>query len=617
MLILIFSSCNLNEILQYPEDNKAFFLLFCDCNSFRYTYPSEGEIVTVPDSPLFPNPGYTLISWNTSEDGTGVSYVIGSSFKMSSEPITLYAIWEEIPKEYTVSYVAASASGGSVPMDNSIYFTNDEIVVMGNVGALYRTDCVFTGWNTRPDGTGTSYKEGDAIIVSDSSVSLYAEWTIIFPSSFAGGSGTITDPFQISTAGQLFLIKNFLDSNFIQTADLDMAPYCEKKLWVSIGQYLGDSYYQYMFQGNYNGQGYDIANFATENLALFTILAPSSIVKNINFKSVNITHAQNIGTITGKNFGLIDNCSVSGFITGQGSIGGIACENNGKISNCSSSMGIKGGSYNYDAVGGIAGESNPNRRGIGNAGIITDSNFSGEIEAKGYSGGIVGHSYYGTITKCGVDGQIGGSGYSNIGGIIGYSFYSQVKNNIFTGILTHSSGYCTGGIIGSASYSTVSQCSSSGIIEGAENSGGIIGESNYSTTLNQSYSTGNVTGTNSVGGLIGYYASSEISDCYNSASVHGNKYIGGLVGKSTYPSIYCSYSTGSISGNAYIGGLVGLFADDRYIADSYYNCDIVNLDNFAGIPKSSPELKLKDTFIHWDFENIWAINERFDYPTLR
>ena len=47
--------------------------------------------------------GYTFKHWNTKSDGSGSSYSPGSKISVSSD-ITLYAIWEQIPKYYIYFY---------------------------------------------------------------------------------------------------------------------------------------------------------------------------------------------------------------------------------------------------------------------------------------------------------------------------------------------------------------------------------------------------------------------------------------------------------------------------------------------------------------------------------
>ncbi|MDR0887616.1 MAG: InlB B-repeat-containing protein [Candidatus Methanoplasma sp.] len=110
-------------------------------------------------------------SWNTKADGTGAIYYSGASFTPTSD-ITLYASWNESdPQTYAVNY-------------HSNYGTDSIITqstLAGNItakSALTRADYTFTSWNTKADGTGTSYFPGSSITVS-SDISLYAQWNAV------------------------------------------------------------------------------------------------------------------------------------------------------------------------------------------------------------------------------------------------------------------------------------------------------------------------------------------------------------------------------------------------------------------------------------------------------
>lgn len=65
------------------------------------------DTITIKDN-AFVKDGYKFVGWNTEKDGSGKSYKAGATFAASSLPfnksinlMTLYAQWEEIPKETT------------------------------------------------------------------------------------------------------------------------------------------------------------------------------------------------------------------------------------------------------------------------------------------------------------------------------------------------------------------------------------------------------------------------------------------------------------------------------------------------------------------------------------
>ena len=73
---------------------------------------------------------------------------------------------------YTVTYDANGGSGKTT--DNTAYATGAKATVKAN--GYTRDDYTFTGWNTKADGSGDSYKTGDWITMTGS-VILYAQWT--------------------------------------------------------------------------------------------------------------------------------------------------------------------------------------------------------------------------------------------------------------------------------------------------------------------------------------------------------------------------------------------------------------------------------------------------------
>lgn len=137
-----------------------------------------------------------------------------------------------------------------------------------------------------------------------------------------------------------------------------------------------------------------------------------------------------------------------------------------------------------------------------------------------------------------------------------------------------------------------------------------------------SYTTGSVTGTGDpVGGLVGLARSSTtITNSYATGEVTGTDNTGGLVGYAYKSTITNSYATGSVSGTEdSTGGLVGLADSSSTVTNSYWNKDTTGQSMSAGggTGKSTEEMQKEETYIGWDFGEIWQINEGKSYPTLR
>jgi hypothetical protein len=87
----------------------------------------------------------------------------------------------------SVHYSGNGATGGSPPADpDSPYAAGATVAVLGNTDGLVRSGYEFNGWNTAPDGTGTSYAPGDTFSMPASGVMLYAQWAITDSSSSNG-----------------------------------------------------------------------------------------------------------------------------------------------------------------------------------------------------------------------------------------------------------------------------------------------------------------------------------------------------------------------------------------------------------------------------------------------
>jgi uncharacterized repeat protein (TIGR02543 family) len=77
---------------------------------------------------------------------------------------------------YTVIYDGHGNDGGNVPIDTTKYKTGQTVMVLSG-GDLAKSNYTYMGWNTKADGTGTTYIEGDTFTMGSANVTLYAKWT--------------------------------------------------------------------------------------------------------------------------------------------------------------------------------------------------------------------------------------------------------------------------------------------------------------------------------------------------------------------------------------------------------------------------------------------------------
>ena len=352
--------------------------------------------------------------------------------------------------------------------------------------------------------------------------------------NFAGGTGTIDDPYLISSAEQLDNIRNYMDKHFKQINDIDLSTYDN---WEPIGTYHTSLGIGRGFYGTYDGNGYKISNLIIykpneDSVGLFgfiqTRLIPNNLsigeVKNITIKNAKVNGNNYVGILSGINQGKIKNCMVEGEVTGNFYIGGLLGFNQELFNRRSEVLESK--SYvkitGKERVGGIAG---------GNSGIIYKSFSRGSIEGAYLIGGITGINQ-GMITETFSEGHVRGEVY--IGGIAGINF-SEVKN---------------------------------------------------------SYSKGEVSGKTFVGGIIGL----NNQDQY-------------FVGK-----VINSYSISNVVGGIYTNALIG--KDEGKYDSIYFDYYKSGKSDYIFAMKEEHEMKQKATFIGWDFENVWGIEEDKSYPFL-
>lgn len=95
------------------------------------------------------------------------------------------------PTVYTLTYFGNGNTSGTVPAANS-YASGAAVTVSDNTGLLVKTGYKFAGWNTKADGTGTSYSANSALTMSAANISLYAHWasnTLVYDDKVWGTAG--------------------------------------------------------------------------------------------------------------------------------------------------------------------------------------------------------------------------------------------------------------------------------------------------------------------------------------------------------------------------------------------------------------------------------------------
>jgi uncharacterized repeat protein (TIGR02543 family) len=78
--------------------------------------------------------------------------------------------------KYTVAYAGNGNDLGTAPTDSRTYLQGSSVTVLGNSGAMTKTNYTFAGWNTLANGTGTGYAVGAIFRMGSVNSVLYAVW---------------------------------------------------------------------------------------------------------------------------------------------------------------------------------------------------------------------------------------------------------------------------------------------------------------------------------------------------------------------------------------------------------------------------------------------------------
>ena len=226
------------------------------------------------------------------------------------------------------------------------------------------------------------------------------------------------------------------DINITLDTDIDLTG----KNWTPIGTSFSNKY-----TGTFDGGGHTIKGLTvTTNdqfVGLFGSIGNAGTVKNVVMEGVQITknHSSGFaGGVAGYSDGTIENCSVSGSVSGTVYVGGVVgAQWEGSITGCSSSATVKGMVH----VGGVVGQTNG---GATLTACYATGNVTLEIDPKKNiaGGSLVGFNGGNGVRACYATGNVTSTGSStgnvHIGGFFGDNYTSVTacywKNNHEQGI---------------------------------------------------------------------------------------------------------------------------------------------------------------------------------------
>ena len=371
---------------------------------------------------LKPGTGFTSVA------GATVSLVSLSANNGNPTAIKTYNAsgntYEALTAPQTVAagkpFVKVELGGGTFyfrPQNNVVLEAGNryKYIVKVNATGLTLEDCTIGSW---ADGGGESGAAEDLDYIYDSNTKTYTVYNadgLLAWNEAAQKDGSI---------------------NCTLNADIDLTG----KDWTPIGTSSGNSY-----TGTFDGGGHTITGLTvTTNdqfVGLFGYLNSAGTVKNVVMEGIQITSNHMFGCtggVVGYSWGTIENCSVSGSVSGTMCVGGVVgTQWVGSITGCSSSATVKG---TVD-VGGVAGQTD---LGATLTACYATGNVTIEIDPiKDIAGGgLVGLNGECSLLACYAIGNVTSTGSSTgnvyIGGFLGEnnSFVTACywKNNHEQGI---------------------------------------------------------------------------------------------------------------------------------------------------------------------------------------
>lgn len=266
-----------------------------------------------------------------------------------------------------------------------------------------------------------------------------------------------------------------------------------------------------------------------------------------------------------------------------------------------------------DGIGGLI--------GLSKASIDILGVNEGTVVGDRYVGGIVGEMTSSTIVDSSNSGTVTGTG--SVGGLVG-DMHGFIERSYNTASV-EATGGTVGGLVGAAGNVVIDLSYNDGSVTSEGNGvGGIIGTSNIAT-VRRTFNRGVVIGETSVGGLIGSTRNQSsarilVENAYNMGRVSGNSMSGGIFGTFYRGTLRNSYATGGVLATGddpdydSIGAVIGYppSGSNRTIESVYSD----NRAEGSWMDKSPAEMTQRDTFVDWDFVNVWMIFEGEDYPDL-
>jgi hypothetical protein len=322
---------------------------------------------------------------------------------------------------------------------------------------------------------------------------------------FAGGNGSESDPFQITTPAELDAVRTGVDKHYILMNDIDL----NDVEWTPIGDEATP------FTGTFDGNGKMIsglwiAQSDKPNVGMFGYVEGNYYIQSIRNLTLQLSDkgvtgfsdvGGMIGTLEG---GTVYGCKVQGHVAGRNSVGLLA-------GSC-----ITGRTVAYYS-------------------IVNGCSASGMVIGEREIGGLVGYNEGDMNEGCHTDVEV--EAYTNAGGLVGYNYGRIFHSYAIGSVLVEQKGYdytgsgkYAGGLVG-VNNGTIYLCYSTAEVSGLDILGGLVGDNaayvgDVGGLIDQCYAAGRVDDTPNTGGLVGWNHGKMVNCVYDSQTTGQSKGIG-------------------------------------------------------------------------------------------
>ena len=437
------------------EDGDGKSSTFDADDKFAVQIDDEGEVgtYTVQDdgsaeaeTPLYwsdRDEGHTVRAWYPATDGTldlsdqqtdGLAYLLGATGTGDYQtPVTLsftHALAKvrvtptddalgEVQSLQLYAYTQCTYEKGTVvqgSQESWIEMKKCEYTENGNAITCWEANVVPGYTITKLQANGTEERNLSAAITPEAG--KFYNITLNKDKGYTDdgqGNYTVTSTEGLKNIAKLVNEQWKLDINITLTDNIDLKGID----WTPIGKDDNKAY-----TGTFDGNGKTITGLTVtgsdQYAGLFGYIGSGGTVKNVVLEGVQIESDNSsgyAGGVAGDSWGTIENCSVSGSVSGTTFAGGVVgSQRGGSITGCNSSATVKGVIF----AGGIAGETNS---GASLTGCYATRDVTVENDGtnNSHAGGVVGYNGGGTLTACYATGSVTGSGSGTIyvGGVTG------------------------------------------------------------------------------------------------------------------------------------------------------------------------------------------------------